>query len=111
MQEKIVLRLAKFIEMNNLSVRAFEERAGITQGVVSKVIKNNTSFSIENLAKIGETFPSLNMHWLINGKGKMFAEGEDSPVVALPDAQPFTEAYIKELIQKGIQEALKLQQA
>ena len=69
-------RLREFIEYQGLSIRSFEEEAQITQGLVSRTIKNNLILSGENLIKITERWPSLNIEWLLNGRGEMIRTEE-----------------------------------
>lgn len=54
-----------------MSIRAFEARAGITQGVLSNAIKRNTDISSTNLCKIIDTYEEFDAHWLLTGEGEM----------------------------------------
>ena len=70
-------RLKQYIDYQNLSVRAFEEKTLITQGTVSRTIKNKLVLSGENIIKISKRWPSLNMEWLLTGENEMIRSEEN----------------------------------
>jgi transcriptional regulator with XRE-family HTH domain len=101
MQENVLIRLAQFIKAKGLSIRAFEQKAGLSNATVSRAIKNNTSFAVEHLEKIGATFPELNLNWLVKGEGEMLA-------VALPTSNNALDLNaVDSLIQLRIEELLQ----
>lgn len=61
-------RLQKFIAYSNLSNKAFENKCGLGNGFVSKV---GDSIRREKLELISNSFPELNIDWIINEKGEM----------------------------------------
>lgn len=61
-----------------MSIRAFEARAGITQGVLSNAIKRNTDISSTNLCKIIDTYEEFDAHWLLTGEGDMMRDPEST---------------------------------
>ena len=85
MEDYFVFNLYEFIEKKGLSVRKFEEMAGVTQGVIAKAIKNKTSFSVSNLQKIAIAFPDLDINWLIKEPPK----SEQKQKKALQDLEGF----------------------
>lgn len=89
MEDYIVFNLYKFIESRGLSVRRFEEMAGITQGVIAKAIKNKTSFSVSNLQKIATAFPDLDINWLIKAPPELENTKPDETEKALQDMEGF----------------------
>lgn len=60
-------RLKEFIETQGYSIQKFEQLCGITHGIVSRYLRGAGSFNVENLQKIGEKFPGIDMNWLVNG--------------------------------------------
>lgn len=80
-------RLRQIIEYYNISVNAFSVKNGINESTIRKILTENTSIRSDNLAKIAENFPEINLDWLITGRGEMlFSEQTDTPVAATPDA-------------------------
>lgn len=57
-----------------MSIRAFEAKAGITQGVLSNAIKKDSDISSINLSKIIDTYDDFDAHWLLTGEGDMIKE-------------------------------------
>lgn len=68
---KLGSRLSKFIESTNMSVRSFEKRVGLSNGLIGNVIKKGASIGTDKLERILETFPDLNPEWLVTGQGEM----------------------------------------
>ncbi|MBP2661769.1 MAG: hypothetical protein H6Q69_4801, partial [Firmicutes bacterium] len=58
----------------------FEELCGMGNGTINNI---KIGISSPNLEKISNTFPEINLIWLITGKGEMFIENQtvitDSP--------------------------------
>lgn len=73
-------RLLQFIENQQYSIRAFEIECEITNGVISKALKNETILNGKNLIRISNRFPELSIDWLLTGKGEMIVtnDKEDS---------------------------------
>ncbi len=64
-------RLRQFIESQNLTNAKFEKLCGFSNGVVGKFFVSGSTFSVSSLQKIHEAFPSLNIDWLVCGRGNM----------------------------------------
>ena len=80
-------RLLAFIEGHcKLSIRAFEEYCGLTNGTVSSVKKKGPGADI--VQKISYSYPELDLNWLFTGIGPMVkgSKREDVPdnVARLP---------------------------
>lgn len=61
-------RLKVFLAEKNISVKAFEEECGLSNGAVSKMGDNTRRSTID---KISTVFPELNTNWLLTGEGTM----------------------------------------
>lgn len=70
-----------------MSIRAFEAKAGITQGVLSNAIKKDSDISSMNLSKIIDTYDEFNAHWLLTGEGTMTntEAANSAPMTGIPD--------------------------
>ena len=73
-------RISKIINHKGMSIRAFESKAGITQGVLSNAIKKESDISSMNLSKIIDTYEEFNAHWLLTGEGDMLLNKENNNV-------------------------------
>ncbi len=72
-------RIKQFIDYKRLSVRAFEEKTGINQGTLARVIKKNTTITSENLKLIAQVWDVLDIHWLLTGEGEMLRNLDFKP--------------------------------
>lgn len=71
-------RIKQYIGFRNLSVREFEQAAGLSNGSVSKMGDNTRQQTIE---KICSCFTDINSVWLRTGKGRMLNdEGTEAAV-------------------------------
>lgn len=61
-------RIIEFIEYKGLSVQSFELQCGLSNGAVSKMGNNTRRSTID---KISNSFPELNVNWLLTGDGEM----------------------------------------
>lgn len=64
-------RLLQIIDYLNVSVREFERKIGVTEGVISKSLARKTGLKAETLQKIAEVCPQIALEWLLLGKGEM----------------------------------------
>lgn len=72
-------RLKQVIENKGYSVQTFEVKCSITHGVLHKYFRENGTITMQNIQKISDTFPDINMHWLITGKGSMIYDNYIEP--------------------------------
>lgn len=71
-------RLEQFLSAENVSQAQFADKIGVARASVSHILagRNRPGFDfIENMARF---YPSLNLEWLITGKGKMYKEASNS---------------------------------
>ena len=80
MKTTVKERLILFAKTNGLSQKAFERKAGLSNGYINNISKG---IGAEKLQKILSTFPQLNEGWLISGEGEMLKD-------ASPAMQPDT---------------------
>lgn len=92
-------RLIDFITNQlGLSVRKFEESCGLTNGqIASTKVKGP---SVEVLSKISETYPELDLNWLIAGRGSMLAPDRSAatPSVSIGSVQTINIGNWEELL-------------
>lgn len=79
-------RIILFIQNNNLTVRAFEQRTGLSNGAVSKMGNSPRAIIVE---KITSAFPKLNRDWLLTGEGEMYIKNESLPVISYTEGVPY----------------------
>lgn len=71
-------RLISIAENEGLSVRAFEERCGLGRGNISNM-GPNSAIGSDKLTKILDTFPNIDLNWILTGVEQKPIEGTDAP--------------------------------
>lgn len=72
----IVQRLKQYIDLNHISVAAFEKSIGMSNASFGKSLKNGGAIGSDKLENILITYPDLSPTWLLTGEGSMF-RGEE----------------------------------
>lgn len=75
--ENISDRIALIIKEEGISIRAFEQHIGCSNGVISKCINKGTDISSLWVSKIIEAFPKIDPRWLLTGEGAMLQETDN----------------------------------
>ena len=104
----MIERLKQFIDSQGISPRQFEIKTELTNGVISRAIKNGTSLHGDSIVKIATCWKNLNMHWLLSGEGEMY-KSDDEKLSEMLKAAKADAAYWKELLDT-FQRALKEKQ-
>lgn len=71
MQDNVKQRLIQYLAHLNIGQKAFAERAGLSSGFVNSI---RVSIQPKTLKKISETYPELNIPWLLTGEGEMLRQ-------------------------------------
>lgn len=67
-------RLKQFLAAENISQSQFADSIDVVRASVSHVLSGRNNPSYDFIKAIMKSYPSLNMEWLILGKGKMYKE-------------------------------------
>lgn len=67
-------RIKQILDYYNISVRKFSIKIGVNESTIRKIILENTSIQSNNLLKISQNFPNINLDWLITGRGEMLLQ-------------------------------------
>ena len=62
-------RLEKIIEYYGLSATAFSEAIEFNRSTISHLLSGRNKPSLEFVMKVVQTFPEVELYWLLNGKG------------------------------------------
>lgn len=72
-------RLLQFLAAENISQSQFADTLGITRASVSHVLAGRNRPSYDFLSSLMIHYPSLNVEWLMHGKGKMYKRDQYAP--------------------------------
>lgn len=73
-----VQRINEFIESQGISIRAFEQKIGASNGLIRKAITNKTDIQSKWLTYIVDNFPIIDSDWLLTGRGSMLRKEKTS---------------------------------
>ncbi len=74
-------RLLQFLAAENISQSQFADTLGITRASVSHVLAGRNRPSYDFLESLMIHYPSLNIEWLVQGKGKMYKRDQEAATV------------------------------
>ncbi|MBQ4299639.1 MAG: helix-turn-helix transcriptional regulator [Bacteroidales bacterium] len=67
-------RLSQFLQAENISQSQFADTLGVARGGVSHILSGRNRPGYDFLETLLLHYPSLNIDWVITGKGKMYKE-------------------------------------
>ena len=70
-------RLKYLLDNKNLSVAQFAKKIGVSRDTLNKMFAKGSDPKLHLLQKCLELYPSLNIEWLILGKGDMWKMTEE----------------------------------
>jgi len=73
------LRLQRFLELEQLSPARLADILGIQRSGISHILSGRNKPGYDFLYKMTQKFPTLNIDWLISGKGKVYKEQAQQP--------------------------------
>ena len=82
----MINRISEFIESQGISLRAFEQTIGASNGLIRKAIAKNTDIQSKWIESIVENYPHISLEWLITGQGGMLKteqNGNNSAYIAI----------------------------
>ncbi len=65
-------KLMQFVDFLDVSQRKFTNTTGLAEGA----LRGGRSVSVESLIKIKQTYPTLNLDWVLFDKGEMVLKGD-----------------------------------
>ena len=71
-------RLLQFLNAENISQAQFADTIGVARASVSHILAGRTKPGFDFLVSISKHYPSLNLEWLITGKGRMYLKSCDT---------------------------------
>lgn len=72
-------RINALMKHLGMSQKNFAAEICISEGTLSSIFSGRTNPSLNTVNNIHERFPEVNMDWLLNGKGEMFASSPTNP--------------------------------
>ena len=101
-------RLLQFLNAENISQSVFADTIGVARASVSHILAGRNKPGFDFIESMGKHYPTVNLEWLITGKGKMYKQDQaayteqidNEPVMELfadvPDAPSVATPVVKE---------------
>ncbi len=74
MDENFASRFGKWMEETGINANQITVKAGLSIGLIGKLLNGGKGLSIEQLEKVLYAYPDLNVDWLITGRGEMISQ-------------------------------------
>lgn len=72
-------RLLQFIHAENISQSQFADSIGVARASVSHILAGRNKPGFDFIGSMARRYPSLNVDWLVTGRGKMYKNAPESP--------------------------------
>ena len=86
-------RLKQFLAAENISQAAFADKIDVARANVSHILSGRNRPGYDFFASLIRNYPSLNIEWLLTGKGKMYRFDEDRTRATESASSVFTAPY------------------
>lgn len=70
-------QLIKIMTHFNINATRFADEIGVQRSSISHILSGRNKPSYDFIIKVIEKYPSLNLSWLLTGKGNMILDAED----------------------------------
>lgn len=89
-------RLLQFLQAENITQSQLADILSVARGSVSHILSGRNKPGYDFLESLLLHFPSLNLDWLMTGKGRMYRDSEpsDAPESASSDVLPVIHASL-----------------
>lgn len=86
MEQTVKQRIKTFMNHLNIGQRKFEMSVGLSNGYINSLRK---SPSADKIQMIIDTYPQLNIDWLLSGEGEMLKSDTPTPEISYTDGVPY----------------------
>lgn len=66
---EFIVRLEKILQYYEFSAAAFADKIGVQRSSISHLLSGRNKPSLEFVLKVVQSFPEVNLYWLLKGKG------------------------------------------
>lgn len=78
-------RLEKILEYYDISAAAFAEAIDVGRSSISHILSGRNKPSLDFVMKVVQTYPEVELYWLLNGKGSFPSTSGKTETKATPD--------------------------
>lgn len=79
-------RLKQFLSVENISQSSFADTIGVAKASISHILAGRNKPGFDFIESVARHYPTLNIDWLVTGRGKMYGGGVSSSSRLFDDA-------------------------
>lgn len=87
-------RIQQFLAAENITQAQLADRLGVARASVSHIIAGRNKPGFDFIESMARNFPTLNLDWLITGRGRMYKDAAASAAIPVQQASPLPEAPV-----------------
>src|SRR5690606_26009306 len=80
-------RIDRMLKFYDLTASAFADKIGVQRSSISHLLAGRNKPSLEFVMRVVQTFPEVDLHWLIHGKGSFPVKTKAPVSIGIPAAQ------------------------
>ena len=84
-------RLQKFLDAENISQALFADTIGVARASVSHILSGRNKPGYDFITGMMTHYPSLNVEWLLSGKGRMYKDSASAKEITVSDNEESVE--------------------
>lgn len=77
--EHFAKRLQKILEFYDISAATFAEAIDVGRSSISHILSGRNKPSLDFVMKVVQTYPEVELYWLLNGKGSFPPQAQKKP--------------------------------
>lgn len=107
----VLERIKQFIDYKGIAISAFEKSIGMSNASLGKSLKTGGTIGADKLGIILNTYPEINLRWLVTGEGEMLRASPQPKLAAdqIPSLSN-TEILLRDLLAERDNEVRALQE-
>lgn len=104
--EEFTMRLNKVMDYYDLTAAAFADKINVGRSSISHLLSGRNKPSLDFVMKIIQTFPEVELYWLLNGKGQFPSSKQDAiPDKSMEKKLPASDGSMHNLFSQEVKDA------
>ena len=98
--DDFIKRLEYILDYYSLNASSFADKIGVQRSSLSHLLSGRNKPSLDFILKIMDTFPEVDLYWILNGKGTFPKSEIENEVIRVAPTPTFTEPVVETKIEK-----------
>ena len=94
--EQFANRIQKIMEFYDISAATFAETIDVGRSSISHILSGRNKPSLDFVMKVVQTYPEVELYWLLNGKGSFPPANEKKPETRAEEKKAMESGQLKE---------------